>query len=79
VITTIRIGGTPTVYASRAIETALTAVEGIARLEIRRGVAVIEHDGRATAAALRDAIVTAGCEVVSVDEDRRRLPTSAER
>ena len=78
-ITTIRVGGTPTVHASRAIETALTAVDGITRIEIRRGVAVIEHDGRASVAALRDAIVAAGLEVLSVEEMSRRLPISAER
>lgn len=43
-----------------AVYTALTPVEGIERLRLGIGWADIEHDGRATVNALRDAIAVAG-------------------
>ncbi|MGH7670197.1 MAG: heavy-metal-associated domain-containing protein, partial [Gemmatimonadaceae bacterium] len=43
-----------------AVFTALTPVEGIVRAEVTMGAAEIEHDGRATAEALRAAIAVAG-------------------
>ncbi len=56
-----------------AVFTALTAVEGIAHAEVTVGGAVIEHDGRATEAALRAAVAVAGYDVGDVIEERRRL------
>lgn len=56
-----------------AVFTALTAVDGIAHADVTIGAAVIEHDGRATAAALREAVAVAGYEVRDVIEERRRL------
>ena len=38
------------------------------------GAAVIEHDGRATIHALRDALAASGYAVRVADEDPRRLP-----
>lgn len=64
-----------TVHAVRAVWTALTAVPGIVSADVARGRAVVEHDGRATAEALRAAIAVAGYEVAGVHEERRRLPT----
>lgn len=73
--TTLTISGMRAVYAVRAVYTALASVEGIAHADVSMGRAVIEHDGRATAASLREAVALAGCEVTRVDEDRRlRLP-----
>jgi len=74
VITTLRIAGMLSVHAKRAVFTALSGVEGISRAEVELGRAVIDHDGRATAERLREAVAQAGCEVVEVVEDRRRLP-----
>jgi copper chaperone CopZ len=74
VTTRLTIGGMTSVHAVRAVETALTPVPGIVRLEITLGRATIEHDGRATPAALRDAIAAAGYEVREVREERGRLP-----
>lgn len=73
-ITTLRIAGMLSVHAKRAVFTALSGVEGISRAEVELGRAVIDHDGRATAERLREAVAQAGCEVVEVVEDRRRLP-----
>jgi hypothetical protein len=50
-------------------------VEGITHADVAMGRAVVEHDGRATAERLREAVALAGCEVVAVHEDRRTLPT----
>jgi copper chaperone CopZ len=65
----------PAVHAARAVYTALSAVEGITRLEIRLGEAEIEHDGRVTCAQLAEAVAMAGLEVTECREERRALPT----
>lgn len=68
------ISGMRSVHSSRAIMTALNTVEGILRADVSIGRATIEHDGRATADALRAAVELAGYQVSAVEEDRRRLP-----
>lgn len=64
-------------YCKQAVFTALTPLEGIARVEIdataHGGTLVIEHDGRVTADALSEAIAVAGYDVADVSEDRRTL------
>jgi copper chaperone CopZ len=72
-ITRLTIDGMRSVHCTRAVFTALTAVEGISAADVRLGAATIEHDGRATPDALRAAVATAGYEVTSVVEERRRL------
>ena len=72
--TRLRILGMSTPHCVRAVFTALTPVEGIISAEVALGAAEIEHDGRATAEALREAIAVAGYEVVAVEETRRQLP-----
>ena len=72
-ITTLRIGGMLSVHSSRAVFTALTAIEGITSAQVEIGTAVIEHDGRATADALREALAAAGYEVLDVKVQPRRL------
>ena len=72
--TRLAIGGMTSVHAVRAVETALTPVPGISRLEVSLGRAVIEHDGRATPDALREAIALAGYAVEEVTVERGRLP-----
>ena len=57
-----------------AVFTALTPVEGIIAAEVDVGSVSVEHDGRATADALRAAIAVAGYEAVLAAEERRRLP-----
>lgn len=61
-------------HCVRAVFTALTPVAGIASADVSIGAAVIEHDGRATVDALREAIAESGYEVTSASEERRRLP-----
>lgn len=63
----------PSIHAIRAVYTALQSVEGIAHADVSRSAATIEHDGRATAQHLRDAVASAGFEVVEIVEERRRL------
>jgi copper chaperone CopZ len=63
----------PSIHAIRAIYTALQGVEGIVHAAVSRGVATIEHDGRATAERLREAVASAGYEVMEIVEERRRL------
>ena len=74
-VTTLRIAGMLSVHARRAVFTALGGVEGVLRAEVELGRAVVEHDGRATPARLREAVALAGCEVEAAVEERRRLPT----
>jgi copper chaperone len=73
-ITHLRIGGMSCQHCVRAVFTALTPVPGITSAEVSIGAAVIEHDGRATVDALRDAIAESGYEVTSANEETRRLP-----
>lgn len=58
----------------QAVFTALTPVPGIRSADVTIGGAVIEHDGRATVEALREAIGVSGYEVGVAEEERRRLP-----
>ncbi|MDB4880435.1 MAG: hypothetical protein JWL60_1881 [Gemmatimonadetes bacterium] len=73
-LTTLRIDGMTCQRCVQAVFTALTPVDGIASAEVQIGAAVIEHDGRATPAALREAIGVAGYAARVVEEQRRRLP-----
>lgn len=72
--TYLTIAGMRSVHSSRAIMTALNTVAGISRADVTIGRATIEHDGRATADALRAAVELAGYQVAAIEEDRRRLP-----
>ncbi|MFL5606653.1 MAG: heavy-metal-associated domain-containing protein, partial [Gemmatimonadaceae bacterium] len=58
----------------QAVFTSLTPVEGIVSAQVAIGSATIEHDGRTTVEALRDAIAVSGYEVTLAEEERRRLP-----
>jgi copper chaperone len=73
-ITRLRISGMSCQHCVKAVFTALTPVEGILSADVSIGAATIEHDGRATVDALRDAIAVSGYEVILADEERRRLP-----
>jgi copper chaperone CopZ len=61
------------IYAVRAVETALTMVPGITSLSVSLGRVEATHDGGATAEDFRRAIALAGFEVAEVEEERRRL------
>jgi copper chaperone CopZ len=73
-ITRLRIAGMTCQRCVQAVFTSLTPVEGIVSADVGIGSATIEHDGRATVEALRDAIAVSGYEVTLAEEDRRRLP-----
>jgi len=73
-VTTATISGMSCAHCVRAVFTSLTGVEGIVRADVSIGRAVIEHDGSATAEAIRQAISIAGYEVVEFRDDRRTLP-----
>jgi copper chaperone CopZ len=72
--TRLRIVGMSTPHCIRAVFTALTPVKGIISAEVVLGAVEVEHDGRATGEALREAIAVAGYEVAEVIELRRQLP-----
>lgn len=72
--TTLDIAGMTCQHCVQAVFTALTPVEGIRSAEVSIGRVVVEHDGRATEDALRDAIAVAGYAVARVDDARRHLP-----
>jgi copper chaperone CopZ len=73
-ITRLRIGGMSCQRCVQAVFTSLTPVPGIVSAEITIGGAVIEHDGQATVAALREAIAESGYSVTLAEEQRRQLP-----
>jgi copper chaperone CopZ len=68
----------PSIHAVRAIYTALQGVEGVVHADVSRHGATIEHDGRATAERLREAVESAGFEVMELVEERRRLTVRKE-
>ena len=72
--THLTIKGMSSVHSVRAVFTALAAVEGISRADVSMGRATIEHDGRATADALRAAVAVAGYEVTELRQERGGLP-----
>lgn len=57
-----------------AVFTALTPVEGIISAAVDVGSVSVEHDGRVSVEALREAIAVAGYDAVLASEDRRQLP-----
>jgi copper chaperone CopZ len=73
-LTRLRITGMSCQRCVQAVFTALTPVEGILSADVTIGAVVVEHDGRATVEALREAIAVAGYEAVLAQEERRRLP-----
>jgi copper chaperone CopZ len=73
-ITRLRIAGMSCQHCVRAVFTALTPVEGITFADVTIGAATIEHDGRVTMEALREAIAVAGYAVEDGTEERRGLP-----
>lgn len=73
-ITRARVDGMSCQHCVRAVFTALTAVEGISRADVRIGAVEVEHDGRVTVAQLREAIAVAGYSVVDGETNRRALP-----
>ena len=72
-VTTIHVDGMRSVHCVRAVFTALNAVDGIASAEVSMGRAVLEHDGRASAAEVTAAVEALGYSVREVSEQRRRL------
>ena len=73
-ITRLRIAGMSCQHCVQAVFTSLTPVEGIVSADVSIGAASIEHDGRATLDALREAIAVSGYEASLAHEERRRLP-----
>lgn len=73
--TRLLIDGMHSVHAVRAIQVALTPIEGISGIETSLGEIVIEHDGRATCKHLTQAIATAGYRVNRCTDEPRALPT----
>jgi copper chaperone CopZ len=73
-ITRLRIEGMSCARCVQAVFTALTPVPGIISAQVDVGGATIDHDGRATLAALREAVAVSGYEVSLAEEDRRTLP-----
>jgi copper chaperone CopZ len=73
-ITRLRITGMTCQRCVQAVFTSLTPVAGIVSADVAIGGATIEHDGRATVHALREAIAVSGYEVTLAEEERRRLP-----
>lgn len=71
----VTIDGMLAVHARQAVFMALGAVEGITRAEVELGRAELEHDGRASEAAIRSAIEAVGFRVAGV----RELPRATGR
>ena len=72
--TTLDITGMTCQHCVQAVFTALTPVAGIRSADVSIGRVVVEHDGRATEAALREAIAVAGYAVARAHDASRHLP-----
>ena len=72
--TLLTIAGMRSVHCTRAVYTALGSVEGVTAADVSMGRAVVEHDARATAEAMREAVALVGYEVTGA-ERTRVLPT----
>lgn len=68
------IPGMVAVHARHAVFAALGGVEGVIAAEVELGRAIVEHDGRVSEDALREAVATAGFNVESVRVLPRALP-----
>jgi copper chaperone len=75
-ITRVHVDGMSCQHCVRAVFTALAAVEGIKRADVRIGVIEVEHDGTVTVEQLRDAVAVAGYAVRAemAETNRRALP-----
>ena len=74
-VSILSISGMVAVHSKRAVFTALSGVPGVVSAEVEMGRAVVEHDATTTAEDLRAAVALAGCEVTSINIERR-LPLS---
>ena len=73
-ITRARVEGMTCHHCVRAVFTALAAVEGISRADVRIGAIEVEHDGGVTVEQLLDAVAVAGYVVTEGETNRRVLP-----
>ena len=73
-ITRARVEGMSCQHCVRAVFTALAAVEGITRADVRIGQIEVEHDGAVTVEQLRRAVEVAGYVVSAGETNRRALP-----
>ncbi len=72
-LTRARVSGMTTQHCIRAVFTSLAALEGVAWADVRMGVIEVEHDGRASVEALREAVAGAGYEVLDASTSRSPL------
>jgi copper chaperone len=73
-ITRARVEGMSCQHCVRAVFTALAALDGIARADVKIGAIEIEHEQPISLEQLRDAVAVAGYRVVEGHADRRVLP-----
>lgn len=73
-ITHARVEGMTCQHCVRAVFTALAAVEGIARADVRIGSIDVEHDGSVTVEQLAAAVEVAGYSIAKAETNRRSLP-----
>jgi copper chaperone CopZ len=70
----LHITGMRSVHCARAVHTALAGVSGAWSAEVTIGRAEVEHDDRATPAAMAAAVAAVGYAVERVEPRGRALP-----
>lgn len=70
----VQIDGLLSIYAVRAVRTALAAVPGVMGAEVSMKGAVLDADAPLDRAALDDALALAGVRAVQVREEKGMLP-----
>lgn len=73
-ITHVRVEGMTCQHCVRAVFTALAAVDGITRADVKLGSADIEHDGTVTVEQIAAAVDVAGYTIGKAETNRRALP-----
>ena len=73
-ITRARVTGMSCQHCVRAVFTALGAVEGVLRADVRIGSIEVEHSAGVSFEQIRDAVAVAGYTVVEPETSRRVLP-----
>jgi copper chaperone CopZ len=70
----LELDGVIAVHAARAAHTALASIDGVTGVEMERGTAWVEHDGRVNAASCAGALALVGLGIRTASVERS-LPT----
>lgn len=71
ITSSLELADMPAVHAVRAVEFALSAIEGVDDVAVTRATATVRHQAAVTDRALIDAVSLVGARVVRIVRERR--------